>query len=458
MKSSTRVEKNNKEVKVYMQKRIKILSLLLILALLFTACGGAKSAGGNSGTGEEQETGEVTKKSEGITELSFMGWGNEQERELYSKMLKKFEEKNPEYKVNYIYVPKDYDTKLKTMITGNTVPDVFYVGETRVPDYAKTGKLEQLDPFIESYPDLVENFVPGLLDYGKYEGKQYTIPKDWEPYMMYINKDLFKQAGIEIPTSDWTMDEFMDIARKLTVVEDNKVKQYGIGLETWWGHWSVFAGNEGGVWFKDGKANFSDPNVVKGLQRMYDLFQTYKAAPSPSALQQSGMGQSQMFETGKVAMFPSGRWMVPTFRQSVSFDWTAVEMPKGSTRVNPIFSGTLAVGKDSKDKEGAIKLLRYVLSKEGLQEIIGLGLAMPTNTAYFDDPAMVTAPPDVEPFKATSNYLDMNVQLAATQSGHFTELLDKYAQPELDAAFNGKQTIEEAVKKIDEKANAELFK
>lgn len=433
-----------------MLRSTKLLSALLAFCFIFSAC----SSGSNSSS--DGKPADAVTKGEKV-ELSFMGWGTEQEREIYNKMLKNFEAKNPGYKVNYIFVTKDYDTKLKTMIAGNTEPDIFYVDATNVAQYAKTGKLEVLDPYIKANPDLTANFVPGLLQYGKVDGKQYTIPKDWQPYMMYINTDLFKAANIPVPTGNWTMDEFVDISKKLTIVKDGKTTQYGIGLETWWGTWSVFAGNEGGAWFKDGKANFSDPNVVKGLKRMYDLFVTNKAAPSPSAVQQAGMGQSQMFETGKVAMFPSGRWMVPTYRQSVSFNWTAVEMPKGSTRLNPIFSGTLAMGKDSKNKEAAAKLLGYILSKEGLQDVIGLGLSMPSYTTLFDDP-MVSAPPAIEPFKATSNYLDTKVQYEATQTGKFSELLDKFVTPELDKAFNGQQTIEEAVKHIDEGANSQIFK
>jgi len=426
-------------------KRVKGLALIIALILLISivGCSNKESSSQSGGDGE--------------IEISFMGWGNEQERKLYDAMFKKFEEKNPGVKVNYIFVPQDYDTKLKTMITGNTVPDVFYVGENVVTEYSKTGKLLELDPYIEAYPELVENFVPGLLEYGKVDGKQYSIPKDWEPYVMYINKDLFEEAGVDIPTSDWTMEDYIDIAKKLTKTEGDKVTQYGAALETWWGPWNVFVQNNGGVWFKDGKANFNNPEVIKGLTVMYDLFQTHNVAPSPAATEQAGMGQSQMFETGKVAMFPTGQWMVPTYNQSLNFDWTAVEMPKGVTRVNPIFSGTLAVSADSKHKDEAIELLKYTLSKEGLSDIIGLGLGMPTNTEFFEDPEMLKALPLTEPFKATAEYLDMNVQLEAARSGHFSELMDKYVTPELDAAFNGKQTIEEAVKKIDEKANSELF-
>ncbi|MBS4200586.1 sugar ABC transporter substrate-binding protein [Bacillus sp. FJAT-49732] len=429
-----------------MLKKFKGLSILLFIALLIIPLTGCKSEKSGSNSNGEK------------VEVSFMGWGNEQERKLYAEMFKKFEEKHPNIKVNYIYVPQDYDTKLKTMIKGNTVPDVFYVGENLVTEYVKTGKLAELDQYIEMYPELVANFVPGLLEYGKVDGKQYSIPKDWEPYIMYINKDLFNEAGVPIPTGDWDMEEYIDIANKLTKKEDGKTTQYGAALDTWWGPWSVFTQNEGGVWFKDGKSNFNTPEVIKGLTRMYDLFQTFKAAPSPATLKQSGMGQSQMFETGKVAMYPTGQWMVPTYREALNFEWTAVEMPKGATRVNPIFSGTLAVSADSKHQDEAVELLKYTLSKEGLQEIIGLGLGMPTNTEFFDDPSMVTSPPDADVLKATSNYLDTQVQLEAARSGHFSEFMDKYVTPQLDAAFNGKQTIEEAVKLIDEKANSELFK
>lgn len=428
-----------------MFKRTKGFSLTFICFLVIFSLVGCSQASETKSDGEK-------------VEISFMGWGNEQERQLYTNMFKKFEEKNPNIKVNYIFVPQDYDTKLKTMITGNTVPDVFYVGENLVAEYAKTGKLAELNQYIDMYPELVENFVPGLLEYGQVDGKQYSIPKDWEPFVMYINKDLFDEEGIPVPTGDWTMDEYIEIANKLTKTKDGKVVQYGAALETWWAPWSIFVQNEGGVWFKDGKSNMNTPEVIKGLTHVYDLFQTYKAAPSPAATEQAGMGQSQMFETGKVAMFPTGMWMVPTYRESVNFEWTAVEMPIGVQRVNTIHSGTLAVSADSKHPDEAVELLKYTLSKEGLQDIIGLGLGMPTNMDYMEDPAMVSGPPDMEPFKATAEYLDTTVQLEAAMSGHFSEYIDKYVTPQLDAAFNGKQTIEEAVKQIDEKANSELFK
>lgn len=226
----------------------------------------------------------------------------------------------------------------------------------------------------------------------------------------------------------------------------------------WYGPYFTIIGNTGGEVLKNGKSNFSDPKVIKGLKVFYDLFQTDKSAPSPASLKQAGVGQSQLFETGKVAMYASGRWMVPTYRKSLKFDWTAVEMPKGERRINPIFSGMLAVSAKSPHKDAAIKLLSYVLSRDGLKDIIGLGLAMPTNTKFIDDPEMVNEPPDLAPFKAAAAYHGYDSQWALAQTGQFSEFFDKYINPELDKAFNGQQSVEDAAKNIDTKANAELFK
>jgi multiple sugar transport system substrate-binding protein len=449
-----------------MRKWLIILAALVLI--LAAGCSGGNSDTKDSAANAAKETNSSAEKADKKdadkpkepVEISIMGWGNEQEREIYASVFKKFEEKNPHYKVNYIYVPQDYETKLKTMIVGNTLPDVFYIGENTAAEYVKTGKLADLEPFFTTNPDLADlraNFVPGLLDYGTVDGKVYAIPKGWEPYLMYINKDLFTASSIDIPTGDWTKDEFMNIARALTVKDGDKITQYGVGLETWWGPWTLFAGSEGGEYFKDGKSNFSDPKVIKGLQTMYDLFITNKSAPSPNAVQTAGMGQSQMFETGSVAMYAGGGWMIPTFRESLDFEWTAVEMPLGEVRVNPVFAGMLSMSEDSKNKDAAAELMAFILSKEGWMETVSMGLEMPANMKLFDDKELLTEPPALAPRIATAQYQDNKIQLGLAKTGHFSEFINKIVQPELDNAFAGKQTIEEAAKKIDDKANSELF-
>src|SRR5215210_924877 len=96
------------------QKKALFLPVALLLIALLGACGGSGAAPATGGNASTPTASTNTTASQETTEVSFMGWGNDQERELYANMLKQFEAKNPGYKVNYIYVPQDYGTKFQT--------------------------------------------------------------------------------------------------------------------------------------------------------------------------------------------------------------------------------------------------------------------------------------------------------------------------------------------------------
>jgi len=402
---------------------------------------------------EESAAPEATELS---GDISYMTWGDEAERQIYDTILNNFMAKNPKVKVNYIYTPDDYYTKLQTMIAGKTVPDVFWLIQSEVIPYVQAGVCEELDPWIEKYPELTDDMVNGLLKYGQYQGKTYTIPKDWEPIVMYLNEDLFAAANVPLPASDWTMDDYIELAKKLTIVKGGRVEQYGAEVDNYWAFWMVFGANYGGKWFKDGKSNFSDPNVIKGLNVMRAIIDN-KTAPSPATVNSMGGASDQLFLTGKIAMYPSGRWAVPAFRTDAQFNWSAVEMPKGTIRTNPVISGTLAVSKDSKNKEAAIGLVRYLLSEDGMKVAMANGLAMPVYKRFMDDPTMASEPPSIVPFKATAGYIETEMQYESAATGEWGKY-KSIITAEIDKALNGEITMAEAAANIDNQANSELFK
>jgi multiple sugar transport system substrate-binding protein len=439
-----------------------LLAVFCLLTLGFTGCGQNEASSSTPSVAAEQSTsaGNTEPAPPAVTELSgnisYMTWGDESERQLYDRVLQDFMEINPKVKVNYIYTPDDYYTKLQTMIAGNTTPDVFWLLQDRVVEFIKAGACEELDPWIQKFPELTNDLVDGLLKYGQFEGKTYSIPKDWEPIVMYLNEDLFKAANIALPTSDWTMDDYINLAKNLTIVKNGRVQQYGAEVDNYWAFWMVFGGNYGGKWFQNGKSSFSDPNVVKGLNVMRTIIDN-KSAPSPATVNSMGGASDQLFLTGKIAMYPSGRWAVPAFRTDASFKWSAIEMPKGSTRINPVISGTLAVSKTSANKDAAVALIRRILSKEGLTVTLSNGLAMPVYKRFMNDPVMASTPPAIEPFKATGGYIETETQYEASATGMFAQY-KSIITAEIDMALNGDITVEQAAANIDKKANEEVFK
>ncbi|OYD15999.1 hypothetical protein CH333_04585, partial [candidate division WOR-3 bacterium JGI_Cruoil_03_44_89] len=107
------------------------------------------------------------------------------------------------------------------MIGGGTPPDVFYMGIEDFPVYVSGGSLMNLEPFLQE--DTTWNageYYQVLLGGFRYRDSLYGIPKDWSPLVLYYNKNLFDEAGVSYPDENWTWDDFLDAAIKITKDEN----------------------------------------------------------------------------------------------------------------------------------------------------------------------------------------------------------------------------------------------
>ena len=421
-------------------KRILLICLVLVLAVSFIAC-------------KKQGTG---SSSAGI-KLSYMHWGDDYERQMYADVIKGYMAKTPGVTIEQLFVPgmNEYWERILTSQASGTIPDLFWTNEARFAEFAKQGLMEDLEPYIKKYPNILDDMIDGLNVYGEYNGKQYAIPKDWTSYVMYINVDLFKKAGIPIPSSNWTMDDYVNIARQMTRKEGNTTAIYGVAVNNYRIDHINFMGNFDAPWFKNGKSNVSDPLAVKGLSYMMKVISD-GSAPSPGSVSATGDSEDRLFIIGKVAMYPSGRWAVPSFREECDFEWTAIEMPKGTTRCTPFCAGQVCISSKSPNKDQAASFLAYHQSDEGLLIPMSSALAMPAYKRLLTNPRYVTTPPATDAFMATAGYIGNEPQHQILQTGRWAEFWDiMYA--ELSLAFEGQQTIEQAAQNIDSKANARVF-
>jgi multiple sugar transport system substrate-binding protein len=428
-------------------KKVALISLLLALLLAVPAMA------------ESLVPWEGEAASQGLSgKITFMHWGDDYERQMYADTIAAYMKKVPGVQVEQIYVPgmSDYFVKLQTLAASNTLPDVFWVNEARFAEYANAGMLKDLTDVVTKYPNLTSDMIEGLKDYGMKDGVTYAIPKDWTSYVMYLNTDRFKELGVDLPSKDWTTDDYIALAKKLTVKDGDRVAEYGTAISNYRIDWINYMGNFGAQWFKDGKSNVSSPEALKGLSVMSQVI-TDGSAPTPGSISATGDTEDRLFIIGKVAMFASGRWMVPSFRTECDFNWEAVEMPKGTTRCTPFCAGMLALNPSGTNTDIAANFISYLLSDEGLSIPMSSALAMPPYKHLLSNPDYLTTPPSTDAFLATAGYIGDPAQREILKTGKWTQFNDiMYA--ELSTAFEGSQTIEEAAKKIDEKANAEVFK
>lgn len=451
-----------------MRKNLKkTLALLMTTALTVTALAGCGSSEKEekSDEGKKPEVSAADTNWEGASKaaelsgkLTYMHSGDDYEREMYANVFDSYMKYAPNVDVEQMYVPSDYATKLQTLAAAGSLPDLFWTSEAGVKAYYEAGMLSDMNDVLKEYPQLTEDIIDGVLEFGNIDGKQVAFPKDWTSYVMYLNLDLFDEAGVEVPTNDWTVEDYKDIAAKLTQksADGERVDVYGTAVNNYRADWINWMGNYGAEWFKDGKSNLSSPEALEGLSVMYDLVQA-GSAPSPGTVSSTGDSEDRLFVIGKVAMYPSGRWVIPSFRSECDFEWEALEMPKGTTRTCPFICSMVCIADTSENKEAAANLLSYQMSDEGLALVMESALSLPVYTDLMASDTYVNTPPSTEAFINSSEYLGNESQIEACLTGQWSEY-SSIITAGLSDALEGKTTIEEAVKTIDEQANTTVFK
>lgn len=280
----------------------------------------------------------------------------------HNDILAEFEKENPDIQVqleptNY----GDYYARLKTQIAAGSPPDIIQIGDDAIADFAGNGAVIDLGSYITGKNGIDATiYLPGLLDPGKYQGKQYFLPKDYSPLIVYYNKKLFDQYKVDYPKDGWTWDDFLKTAQSLTKPNDGI---WGVQLPGPWTtgfeYWIAAAG--GKLISEDGKTfvgNFDSPAIAKAVQFYGDLYNKYKVAPPPADLSAFGGGNSE-FDNGKAALRIFGYWPKSGLLKDDKVSLGVVGLPKGDKRANVLFWGGFGITSASKNKDAAWRLLSF---------------------------------------------------------------------------------------------------
>ena len=343
-----------------------------------------------------------------ITVLHWSGEGGPEEDEIVERSLREFEAANPGLRVKRIN-PGDagsFYTKLQTMMAAGEPPDVFYVGNERIPSFASLGLLEPLDRFVQEDAGSrepgalrLDDFYPQVVDAFRYDGTNagrgtlWGIPKDFTTVGFYYNKDVFRKAGVPFPKPDWTWDDFVSTARAIHRATGPDGERYvGAEFVTWPAMVRAYLFTEGGdaVGSSWDDLRLSDPKSMAALERLrawrHDEEGTLTSGRSKLAT------GSAVFATGKVGMAgPFGRWVVPEYRRIKDFDWDFAPLPRGSERANIILTVSWSISAQSAHKADAWKLVRWLTNEEGQKAQARLGLAIPSNRRAAESDAFVDA-------------------------------------------------------------------
>ncbi len=419
----------------------KAVSLVVILLFVLTGCGNIFGAN-------------VT--------LRCAFWGDTSEIGIIKQSVDLFKKANPGIDVKLERLPAGdpYTEKILTQIAGGNPVDVMFVNAEQFYIYAKKNILLPLNDYVAKDKMPIDKFYPKIIEKFTVDGNFYVLPRDIAPVcVVFYNKEIFNKAGLKYPAPDWNWDQMRDMAVKMTVKNPDGTTTFGFADE--WGIWEPFVLSNGGKFVDDlkkpAKCLLDSPEALNAYEYRQDLMYKYKVMPSPSQLSaMGGVGASDLFIQGKAAMFLSGIWKTPFFRETIKFDWDATAFPKGPKggRGYLISGGGYAILKTSKHPGEAWKLLTFLAGEEGQKALALTGLAQPAIKAIAESPAFLDGKPPV----SKKFLLDaVNYGCVAPDTDKWQESMNSYLQPALDKVWSGNKKPDDVIPKAVKEINTKLL-
>lgn len=439
-----------------MKKTLYVLSILLVASMVLTACAPAATP-----TAEVQPTqapptqppatlppatevpptaAPTTPTLSGTVRVG--SWDSADALQPFNDSITSFEAAYPGVKIQLEDVPQNYGDKLLAEFASGTAPDVFQVGDGDVARFAAQGVFEPLDAYIAgtkgSTPLDTSVFIQAVADIGKVGGTTYLLTKDSSPLVLYYNKKLFDAAGVAYPTNNWTWDDLLNAAKKLTVTTSGKITQWGIQLPDSWGDPTWVRGilpiiyqNGGDIISPDGKkvSGYLDSDAtIQALQWYADLITKEKVAPTKADV--AALQGADLFQTGKVAMLWTGVWPLGGYIKDTTMSFGTAQLPQGKQRANSICWAGFALYSKSQNKDAAWAFLRWMGADKGAESFANYALtdvkAIADSQGKTTDPYYASVMADLAvvhplPDFTTMKYNDcLNTPFTKALDGYFT--------------------------------------
>ena len=376
-------------------KKRQIMAFVLAATMAATAvtgCGAPSRPDGSGDTGSTDSSSDSGEESkDGVVQLTFMGWeASPLETQAVKDGIAAFEKENPNIKVNYTpgLAGSEYNAKLLSSAAAGSLLDVMFVSAESYRAIVSKGALWDItDQFDENYP--LDDFIDSSRQIMEVDGHVYGISSCTVSPIVYYNKDVFDQKGIDYPSADpencWTIDEFRDVAKKLTSDDI-----YGVyGLETVADTLNAQLLSNGGTRYNEDytKSTMNSPENKEVFEIIKAIRTEDGSAPDASTLDAVGMSAKQMLQTGKVAMLVDGSWSLQELAAS-DMNIGMAPLPSYGKVLTTGQAHLHCIAETSKHKDEAWQFLQFLSGMDYQGALVKSGLWMPNRYSMYEDDAV----------------------------------------------------------------------
>jgi multiple sugar transport system substrate-binding protein len=268
--------------------------------------------------------------------------------------------------VKLTVIPTDnYQARVAAAAGGRNLPDVFASDVIYAPNYTSQGLYMDITDRIDAL-EFKDSLAPAHMRLGTYEDAQYAVPHTLDLSVLFWNKDLYRQAGLDPEKPPTTMAEFADHAR--TVREE-------IGGDTYGTHWggncpgcylftmwpSVWAAGEQ-IMNEDGTESTIDTPAMAEVFQIYgDLFRD--DVPIPQTKGEQGPTWTGFFGEGNIGVMPMPSTLLGQMPKKLDVGVAPIPGPDGGES-SFVGGDVVGISSTSEKADAAWDFVSWTLSEE----------------------------------------------------------------------------------------------
>lgn len=296
-------------------------------------------------------------------------WAMGREGEVVRELIPDFERRNPGIRVRVQQIPwSAAHEKLLTAYAGDTMPDLFQLGNTWIPEFVALRAIPALDERIATSRAVTPaDYFPGIWDTNRLEGRLYGVPWYVDTRVIFYRKDLLTRAGVAQMPRSWV--GWLEAMERIQA--RSGPDRYAILLPI--NDWTapvILALQQGAALLRDGERHgaFEAPAFRKAFAFYLDLFHR-GYAPRVGGAQMTNIYQA--FARGEFAMYISGPWNIGEFQarlpESLQDSWATAPLPSPDAHwpgVSIAGGASLAISRASPHPQAAWRLIEYLSEPE----------------------------------------------------------------------------------------------
>jgi multiple sugar transport system substrate-binding protein len=278
-----------------------------------------------------------------------------------------------------------YAEKLATLFAAGTPPDIFIVGGSFDPlgGLLAQDAVQALDPLIRRDKWDIADFYPQAQDNYRAKNTLWGLPLATNPSAVFLNHDLFAQAGLQPPSSNWkgsawTWNDLVEMGKRMTRRDVNP-PVFGTVMTENLKTPTVAVWSYGGdLLDKDlTRCTIDSPQAIEALQMLVDL--VHRQGIHPTEQEIAAQPILSVFHNGRTASFGRGIHLAGAagmVSQNLPFKWSIGVSPAGRAGRFSIDVGLgFAIAKESPRVNETWELLKFIGGPEMLGIYAGNGLS-----------------------------------------------------------------------------------